>query len=373
MNTVELFNTHGYVYLEGFLDIQNCAQLTDELKKLVVEQKTVKDTQCPLSEAVHGAPCFDSLLEQLQPYVEQASGKKLYPTYSYARLYAPGDVLENHRDRPSCEISVTLTLGFEGKQWPIYMGDHEDKSDGSEILMEVGDAVLYKGTEKWHWREKFEGVWQAQVFLHYVDQNGPYAEHKYDKRSTLSHVEKKQNERLFTYYDDVLTPNDCDKLIQLYTNAPVDREKPFIGGGEGSINTAIRNVQRIMLPIHKGIGARLAAVGLDANSHHWDFDIKKANQSEFLIYEPDGRYVSHIDTFISPNQLETRKITVLAFLNDDFEGGKFFIKSGHKKIYPIQKQGTVIAFPSFLVHGVEDITKGTRYSVVTWMVGPWFK
>lgn len=119
-----------------------------------------------------------------------ASGQKLYPTYTYARLYVPGDELKNHRDRPSCQISATVTLGFSGKPWPIYMGDREDKAGGKEIIMDVGDVVLYKGNDKWHWREKYEGdenTWLVQVFLHYVDANGQYADHEYDKRQSLSH------------------------------------------------------------------------------------------------------------------------------------------------------------------------------------------
>jgi hypothetical protein len=135
------------------------------------------------------------------PYFEEQSGLKLYPTYSYARLYKPGEVLKNHRDRPSCEISATLTLDWEGEQWAIYMADEATEQDGQlkisendanfyvknigEILMEVGDAVMYRGCDKYHWRNEFKGKWQAQVFLHYVDANGKYANHKFDKRPML--------------------------------------------------------------------------------------------------------------------------------------------------------------------------------------------
>ena len=188
MNTIQEFKDKGYVHLKDFLDKGNCEQLTTELKRLVQTQKTIKDPQCPLSEAVHGAAAFDSLLEQLLPHFEAASGLKLYPTYSYARLYTThGEELKNHRDRPACEISATLTLGFDGDVWSIYMGDDEDKTvNVSKIDMAVGDAVMYRGCDKWHWREPyFEGQWQAQVFLHYVDANGPHAEWKYDKRESL--------------------------------------------------------------------------------------------------------------------------------------------------------------------------------------------
>ena len=76
------FVTNKYVHLTEFLDKDNCAQLTTALKDLVAKQATTKDVQCPMSEAVHGAEVFDSLLVQLLPHFETASGKRLLPTYS---------------------------------------------------------------------------------------------------------------------------------------------------------------------------------------------------------------------------------------------------------------------------------------------------
>jgi hypothetical protein len=363
------FENNGYVYLPDFLDKENCVQLTNLLKKAIVENKTTKDQQCPLSESIHGASFLDKLLQDLLPHFESASGLKLLPTYSYARLYAPNDELKIHRDRESCEISATITLGFEGTKWPIYMGDKPDGSDGNEILMNVGDAVLYKGIEKYHWRNKFEGKWQAQVFLHYVDANGKNAEWKYDKRKSLN-LETQQFDYLI--FDDVLTPAACDSLIKLYSNNEVPKELPFIGNGE-NVDLNIRNVNRVQLPTYKDIGGRLAAVGFSANHQYWKFDVTHASQSEFLMYDVNGRYVEHVDTFFNPNEKECRKLTILAFLNDDFEGGKFFIKNGHEKIYPKQTKGTILVFPSFMLHGVEDVTKGKRFSVVAWLSGAWFK
>ena len=108
---------------------------------------------------------------------------KLFPTYSYFRVYKRGDTLAKHMDRPSCEISVSLCLGFEeGKTWPIWI---EGPGGKFSVSLQPGDALLYRGTECAHWREAFEGNGHAQVFLHYVNQNGPCAEWKFDKgRST---------------------------------------------------------------------------------------------------------------------------------------------------------------------------------------------
>ena len=90
------------------------------------------------------------------------------------------------------------------------------------------------------------------------------------------------------------------------------------------------------------------------------------------MYDVKGKYETHVDTFHQHSN-EARKLTILVFLNDDFEGGKFYIQNSHKRLYPEQKKGTVLIFPSFMPHGVEPITKGVRYSIVTWMVGPYFK
>jgi len=377
---IQQFKDNGYVHLQNALDKQSCEVLTSKLKALVEAEKTIKDDQCPLSQAVHGAKFFDNLLEDMLPYFEQQSGLKLYPTYSYARLYGQGEELKNHRDREACEISVSITLGFEGDVWPIYMGNNEDKSNATEIKMEIGDVVMYRGCDIYHWREPYkEGKWQAQVFLHYVDQNGPHAEWKYDKRESLG-VSKTIEDKIKSFddcykIDNAISEGFCKKLIEEYTKPEVEKELPFIGKGqdlEKNINLNIRNVQRLQLPLYAGIGATLTSIGLQVNYEIWKYNITHSNQAEFLMYDKNGKYETHVDTFHAILD-QTRKLTVLAFLNDDFEGGKFYIQNDYKRLYPPQTPGTVLVFPSFMPHGVEPVTKGIRYSVVTWMVGPYFK
>ena len=375
--TIQDFKNNGYVHLKNALNKNSCKVLAEELKSLVNQQKTTKDSQCPLSEAIHGAEVFNQLLLAMLPYFEEKSGLKLYPTYSYARLYAPNDELKIHRDRESCEISATITLDWQGDQWPIFMGDNEDKSNASKILMEVGDAVLYRGMDKYHWREQFKGQYQAQVFLHYVDQNGKNAEWKYDKRESLGISKTNQPQFFDDCYmvENAVSETFCNLIIKEYAQPEVEKELPFIGTGidlEKNINLDIRNVQRLKLPLIGGIGATLTAIGLNVNYERWKYDITHSNQAEFLMYDINGKYETHVDTFHQKSD-ETRKLTLLVFLNDDFEGGKFYIQNSHERFYPKQTKGTVLIFPSFMPHGVEPVTKGIRYSVVTWLAGPYFK
>jgi hypothetical protein len=52
-------------------------------------------------------------------------------------------------------------------------------------MLRPGDALIYRGIELAHWREAFQGEKMAQVFLHYVDRNGPNAAEKFDGRAGL--------------------------------------------------------------------------------------------------------------------------------------------------------------------------------------------
>jgi len=142
------------------------------------------DGTAPGALSSAGDVFMDGLLMDLLPVAEEATRLKLFPTYSYFRVYHRGDVLGKHTDRPSCEISLSLCLGFEAERpWPLMV---EGPMGISSIELAPGDGLIYRGIECPHWREPLNGDHAAQVFLHYVDQNGPYAEWKYDKRPGIS-------------------------------------------------------------------------------------------------------------------------------------------------------------------------------------------
>ena len=146
---------------------------------------------------------MESLLLFLKPEIEKHSNLKLIPTYSFFRIYKSGHVLEDHTDRPACEISVTIPIGFKynGKSgdylWPLHVYVNEEKR---YISCDVGDGIIYKGCELKHGREQLDtgnNSYQIQVFLHYVDANGPYAEkNKYDGRSSIG-IKKSLSNGLF--------------------------------------------------------------------------------------------------------------------------------------------------------------------------------
>lgn len=174
------------------------------------------------------------------------------------------------------------------------------------------------------------------------------------------------------FFPKHLSDSFCDNVVTAYTQDSIAKEPPIIGNDGKKVDRSVRDVERVILPQNQGIGSALTATGLNANHYWWKYNITHSNQTEFLIYKPNGHYDPHIDTYHAHSD-ETRKLTVLAFLNDDYEGGKFFLNPEGTPYYPHQEKGTILVFPSYMVHGVEPVTKGVRYSCVTWLVGPYFK
>lgn len=103
----------------------------------------------------------------------------------------------------------------------------------------------------------------------------------------------------------------------------------------------------------------------------WNYEITNTEGIQIGKYCDGGFYEWHAD---EPIVQETpRKLSFSLLLNDpkQFEGGHFELKG--MKEQPILEQGSIIVFPSSLVHRVTPVTSGTRYSAVTWMHGPNFK
>ena len=141
--------------------------------------------QIPHTYSQYANIVMETLMLKCQPIVEKETQLKLYPAYTYARIYKKGDVLKRHKDRFSCEISTTMNLG--GNTWDIYLEPSgKEGKKGIKVKLNAGDMLVYKGCEVEHWRNKFKGKKCVQVFLHYNNQKTPKSkENMFDKRPHL--------------------------------------------------------------------------------------------------------------------------------------------------------------------------------------------
>jgi predicted 2-oxoglutarate/Fe(II)-dependent dioxygenase YbiX len=96
---------------------------------------------------------------------------------------------------------------------------------------------------------------------------------------------------------------------------------------------------------------------------------------QVLSYGIGGHYQPHIDgesIWVTPRgekiwkKSTDRDLSIVFFLNNDFEGGDFVFPELKVKVRP--EPGMMVCFPSNhnYMHGVEPVTKGKRYSIVTW-------
>lgn len=175
----------GFEIVRNFYDVKNH---TKSIPNLFEYTKTIKHLGW-IDPQAKSAPAFANDLEMMKVQIkvlskmESITGKKLFPTYNYFRLYNNESILEPHTDRPACEYSATLNIGYDGDyNWNIWIEGNDKKE--YEVTLKPGDALIYKGCENKHWREPADDrvKCQSQVFLHYVEQDGKYHDHAFDAR-----------------------------------------------------------------------------------------------------------------------------------------------------------------------------------------------
>jgi len=92
----------------------------------------------------------------------------------------------------------------------------------------------------------------------------------------------------------------------------------------------------------------------------------RINDIQVLKYVPGGHYKFHIDD----NTNIHRVLSLIYFVNDDYEGGDLVFKLiGTEEVLKVEKKkNRLIIWPSNFMypHSVTPVLKGIRYSVVAW-------
>ena len=93
---------------------------------------------------------------------------------------------------------------------------------------------------------------------------------------------------------------------------------------------------------------------------------------QYTVYEAAerGHYDWHVDhSTVTP---VARKLSLSLQLSDpvDYEGCDLEIRAANSAETAPRERGTVIAFPSYVLHRVSPILSGTRRSLVSWISGP---
>jgi hypothetical protein len=198
----EQYAANGYVLLKGLFPPRLLAHFRGRLQtdlNLMRSRDFVKSCNLLTKPSIEvysmEYPLMAGLLWGLTPRAAQVAGCALMPSYAYFRIYQQSDVCRVHSDREACQHSLSLTVELgENMPWALCVEKRrldrpvagaEADFGGEEfasIPMSAGDAVMYRGVNHRHGRlQANPNSWSAHLFLHWVDANGPYAAHAFDR------------------------------------------------------------------------------------------------------------------------------------------------------------------------------------------------
>ena len=181
---------------------------------------------------------------------------------------------------------------------------------------------------------------------------------------------------LYAYYEQVFSVEECQKIIDIGKNKYLQKAKVF-NKDKNVEKPDYRDTNICWLTPSDNLEwvyARLTDVVMTLNEKYFNFDLQGfMENSQFSNYiAPSGKYKKHMD--MNYNCL-IRKLSISVQLSnpDDYEGGDLNVYESDEGTSLMKSQGSVVAFPSYVLHEVTPVTKGERNALVMWVTGKPFK
>lgn len=180
----------------------------------------------------------------------------------------------------------------------------------------------------------------------------------------------------FVTWSDAFTDDEINKIIAYAKTLPVQESLVNLDSlPESHIRRSkvswIANTDEC-----SWIYDRLAFVARKLNAKFYNFNLYGfLEDMQFTIYEEtdESHYTWHID--MSDTAMAARKLSMVLQLSDpsEYEGGELQTWTNPEPTTVDKQKGLIAAFPSYVLHRVTPVTKGTRYSLVIWVCGESFK
>jgi len=176
-----------------------------------------------------------------------------------------------------------------------------------------------------------------------------------------------------------LAPNtfsseECDRIIELSEELSVV-EGTVGGGTKENINATIRNSTLKWFTLNEEsswIFQRLRSTLREANKLY-KFNLRSFGAIQIAHYGVGGHYNTwHSDMGLGLNSLRKLSISVQLSKPEDYDGGKLEFQALGGEFQHSRERGTTIVFPPYLTHRVTPVTRGERWSLVVWVIGPPF-
>lgn len=176
----------------------------------------------------------------------------------------------------------------------------------------------------------------------------------------------------YYWFEKGFTPEELKTIEQM--TSELEFEKAAIGQDNVSqTNDTYRKSSVKWCPQNDNwewVYSKLHNMISEANQSMWKLDLthmrERIQYTEY--YEGGGHYDWHMDCGIGIQNQRKVSVTVQLSHPDEYEGGNLEFNIGNRISAP-RAQGAAVIFPSFYLHRVTPVTKGTRKSFVLWVGG----
>jgi PKHD-type hydroxylase len=174
---------------------------------------------------------------------------------------------------------------------------------------------------------------------------------------------------------DAFTPAELN-AIEALGDSLTPMKAEIAGRSENTDHLRITRVAWIERgPQTEWLFSRVEQAVLELNSRYYKYELYGLIESfQYTVYEAaeGGHYDWHCDT---GKTTEPRKISLTLQLSEPstYEGGDLILEAGEGPFRTLKTRGTLVAFPSYVMHRVTPVTAGTRKSLVVWVSGPEFR
>jgi len=185
-------------------------------------------------------------------------------------------------------------------------------------------------------------------------------------------------ETLFETWEDGFTPEECDNIIRY--GESLGPQSSTVGSTDDTLTVVedIRKSKTSWIGLEEDtewLYERLGRILRCMNGMHWRFDIFGFHEDlQYTVYHGDNScYNWHVDNMMMTDS-PPRKLSMAVQLTDpsEYDGGELQFNDGSIFSAPKTK-GLVTVFPSYVLHRVTPVTRGTRRSLVVWANGPGFR
>jgi hypothetical protein len=210
------FKKDGFQVIRNLFDpeyikvLQTYFDLKYRLIQYYEEEKKLRSTYIANKDVSNSFYFYaDTLTETTSllygPVLCHLLGLNLSPTYTYTRIYEKTGILLPHIDRPACEVSLTCPITISDnrastifisnyvatdKKYTLTLEEVKSRGDYTQVDLMPGDALVYSGCDRVHWRESLESEYLIQFFMHYITTDGKNASQVFDGRPYMGFQRK---------------------------------------------------------------------------------------------------------------------------------------------------------------------------------------